>query len=538
MIDIFAQQCINIYIVMQNNISFMKNKLLLFFTALTFFTILIVSCRKEYQNYFDRDETTQENNELAKIYHSKMATLNPVSYKKAFTNSRKLMSTTERNKADAPVFYKLVPQWKRSFQVTSKTGQTLTIVPTLENKITNNEFKVRRFFIFTRNGNEIVDGRIVEFIGINYSLEDKLLSIIPSYREHTISDFTGAIFQYDLNYFPITNSVYKSGAEMTYKAKLENLATVSKSGGTVSTMGYYDTGTYNGTGCATLWYCEGYSGSGGAGVHCNNVGTTGTCESFPGGGSGGSGGTGSDSGYDTASNYNGGGGGYGGNTPPVNLDVYVSEQPLDTIMEASFTKNVKAMCALSKLMSDNSYKSAINKFVGADKPLDLTFKIEPIASDPGTIVYGTTAPVPLSWNANNIELRLNENVMASASSLQIALTLIHEGIHAELYRKLLSVHGPSGLTITNFPSLFDLYNSDAEVSGFQHEYMAKWYVNLIAKSLATFDGGKSTMASYEALAWQGLAGTQVWKSKSLSERTGLTNQANALLSQQTSNNCQ
>jgi hypothetical protein len=256
-----------------------------------------------------------------------------------------------------------------------------------------------------------------------------------------------------------------------------------------------------------------------------------------GGGGGGSGG--SWSGTPTPPDYgympHAGAGGY--NTPPPPPP---PPALLDTIMTAKFYKNAKAMCALNTLMQNSFYKTTLNNFIGENKPLDLTFKLEPIVNKPGEITYGTGAPEPLNWNAKNIDLILNENVIGNLPSIEVALTLLHEGIHAEMYRKLLSLNGPSNLDMDNFPSLFNMfaqYKNAGQGADYQHQFMANYYINIMSAALKQYDSSQYSLDYYQALAWEGLHGTDVWKNKSAADTIAINNKVVQLLSGRSKTNC-
>ncbi|WP_443939818.1 hypothetical protein [Pedobacter sp. MW01-1-1] len=185
----------------------------------------------------------------------------------------------------------------------------------------------------------------------------------------------------------------------------------------------------------------------------------------------------------------------------------------DTTMEADFYENLKAMCALSKLMNNDFYKRTLNNFIGSDKPIDLTFRLGYIAQDPGYVTTGNTVPNPRSWSATNIDLTIASNLIDSLPSISVALTLLHEGMHAEIYRKLLSIHGPNNLNAQNFPSLFNLWIRSREWEGVSHEFMANYYVNTIANALKEYDNSKFDIEYYKSYAWSGLKETDYFTNK-------------------------
>lgn len=226
----------------------------------------------------------------------------------------------------------------------------------------------------------------------------------------------------------------------------------------------------------------------------------------------------------------GGGGNHQGQPQP-------DHNNLDTTMTREFYQNEKAMCALNKLMQNNYYKSALNQFIGKNKPLDLNFKLEPIMEDPGEIIYGTTELEPPNWDSNKIKLTLNENRIGNMSGIEVALTLLHEGIHAEIYRKLLSIHGPNQLNNMNFPSMFNLYSQYKLSEGFSHEFIANYYIEIMCKVLRKYDDDKFSVEYYQALAWEGLHGTDVWESKPPTDKISINNKVAQLLNGRSKTNC-
>ncbi len=220
----------------------------------------------------------------------------------------------------------------------------------------------------------------------------------------------------------------------------------------------------------------------------------------------------------------GGGGGRRNDDPPAN-------EALDTTMSANFYQNQKARCALAKLMQNNYYKTTLNNFIGENKTIDLNFKIEPIA-DP--LVYGRTELQSNNWNTKNIYLILNQNTIPNIPSIEVALTLLHEGIHAEIFRKIISIQGPSNLNIDNFPSLFNMY---AQYKGYQHEFIANFYLDIMSRALQQFDNYKFSMEYYQALAWRGLEGTEVYNGLNAAKKEDIRLKRITLLANRNNSNC-
>lgn len=194
------------------------------------------------------------------------------------------------------------------------------------------------------------------------------------------------------------------------------------------------------------------------------------------------------------------------------------------------------MCALNKLNAGAFFKGTLNKFIGINKSVNLTFILDSIPqTSPGYLIQGTTIPNPVSWNSNNIDLTLHKPLIANFTSLETAQLILHEGIHAEIFRKLISIHGQSNLNDSNFPALFTLYKQDK--ANYQHEFMSGFYIDLIGKALRSIDNNKFPIDHYHALAWRGLQGTTDWTNKTLSEQQAINSKVATLLLNRSKNNC-
>jgi len=143
--------------------------------------------------------------------------------------------------------------------------------------------------------------------------------------------------------------------------------------------------------------------------------------------------------------------------------------------------------------------------------------------------YESSSTLPSNINAetnppNNfvITIKINENNF-SRPNLSIARTIIHETIHAEMFRKILSILDNGGnldgltkaqwnqkLLDGDYPGIFDYY-SRFGLDGMQHEQMATHYRGTISNFLKEFQPGLS-QDIYDSLAWVGLNGTNSWNS--------------------------
>ena len=99
----------------------------------------------------------------------------------------------------------------------------------------------------------------------------------------------------------------------------------------------------------------------------------------------------------------------------------------------------------------------------------------------------------------------------------------------------------SKLTKLNFPSMFNLYAEYKMKEGFSHEYMANYYVNIMASALKKYDNNKFDIDTYKAYAWEGLEGTDFYQkyynSLTLSQKTEMENKKKQLLANRSKLDC-
>lgn len=107
------------------------------------------------------------------------------------------------------------------------------------------------------------------------------------------------------------------------------------------------------------------------------------------------------------------------------------------------------------------------------------------------------------------------------SEIELAKTILHEGIHAEVYRVIQDLEG-NLIDPEDEPYIWEQYRNH---KNWQHEYMANYYLDALADALSEYDDATYSMEHYRALAWQGLdeydSGhpiTQVWDGLSTNEQ--------------------
>lgn len=190
----------------------------------------------------------------------------------------------------------------------------------------------------------------------------------------------------------------------------------------------------------------------------------------------------------------------------------------------------KALCVYNKLKSSSSgFKNSIKLFDGQF----------PVAH----LKYENSSTLPSNINAQTfppsnflITIQINENNL-ERPNLSIARTIIHETIHAEMFRKILSILDNGGdldgltrtewlskLSSGDYPGIYDYYVRFG-VNDMQHQQMAAHYRNIIENMLAELQPGLSQNI-YEALAWVGLKDTETWNALTDAEKTTINSTIN------------
>lgn len=177
------------------------------------------------------------------------------------------------------------------------------------------------------------------------------------------------------------------------------------------------------------------------------------------------------------------------------------EEDDDFKVQDSLKKTAKCVYDKLKESNGNLLKKTIGKFI-KDPKYHLLIKhgncnaASATACTDGSKI-GTTGEVTIIIEGNGY-----------GNSLELAGDILHEGIHAEIFRYVNRFK--EGEDPNNRKRLFDLYRHYSEMDSdypeidAQHQYMVENYVTPIAQSIRTLDGNKRPLEDYMGFGWKGL----------------------------------
>jgi len=140
-------------------------------------------------------------------------------------------------------------------------------------------------------------------------------------------------------------------------------------------------------------------------------------------------------------------------------------------------------------------------------------------------------PLPSFSKDNYNKIQIDSIKLSDRTSLGLARTIIHEGIHARLWEFLYSRDKNLALVKDDFPGIYNYYREHEK--NWDHEQMAAYYRETIAQGLKQYDNAQHSDAFYNALAWEGLSEikdannnheliyTEAWNELSQAEQTVL-----------------
>lgn len=177
----------------------------------------------------------------------------------------------------------------------------------------------------------------------------------------------------------------------------------------------------------------------------------------------------------------------------------------------------KAKCVYDKLKGNDLMNKTIERFDGEKAPVHLILELGNI-TDPN--VGGET---DYGYTGYNITITLDNDYMNDSPSLFVALIILHEAIHADVYRKIKITSGLYLDSSTNkwvlgngaeadFPTLFNYYDIYPENP--HHNFMGDYYRNALEQGLRDYAESNGLTYSdqlYKDLSWTGLQGTNAWE---------------------------
>ena len=184
----------------------------------------------------------------------------------------------------------------------------------------------------------------------------------------------------------------------------------------------------------------------------------------------------------------------------------------------------------TKLKQSNKAYKLVEKFTrDQPMPIDLCMDSKTTLGTDKANVGGVT------YRENgSVKIDFNATLLSQHPELITAQSMIHEIIHAEMFRKIISAGG--SVSINDFPGIYDYYSRYMPLrdkngsihypnGSPQHNLMSEHYITIIAEALMEYDGAIGTYEQYEAIAWIGLETTSVWSSKTGQERSAIKSKA-------------
>ena len=178
--------------------------------------------------------------------------------------------------------------------------------------------------------------------------------------------------------------------------------------------------------------------------------------------------------------------------PPTFFDCEVCSC-VPTVNSSAFEVNPKANCIYEKLISGGILQDFISRFFGPTEPnhsflgeLNLTWTLG-----------STTQTLPIGVPNNNVgysvEIRLNETAINNGSATNVALSMLHEALHAKLIAEVYDEVGT-----TDFKQLFARYNNwPMNIDKVQEKIMLDDYFEVLALGLKKFDEAQGIYQSLD-----------------------------------------
>ena len=184
-------------------------------------------------------------------------------------------------------------------------------------------------------------------------------------------------------------------------------------------------------------------------------------------------------------------------------------------VDDSILQNDLTDCVYGKLDNSQIFSDLTENFEGGNSTFDLKFELGETEDNIFGELYGSPP--------NDFVVRIDASWVTIRSGLGVAGTFLHEVMHAEM-RRYLYDQQQNGSTIPGFPGSFtEDWNNYVEqktggVGAAEHEAMAEYFIGFLADGLEEFDNNQLDRVYYEAVAWDGLRGTEAWDSSADKEQ--------------------
>ena len=221
------------------------------------------------------------------------------------------------------------------------------------------------------------------------------------------------------------------------------------------------------------------------------------------------------------------------------------------IIDSTFANNQKAMCVYNKLKNNNAFNEALTPF-NMQNPhafvkltagtIDNNFKAVTDPPDSNSIIVITVNSDPV--HPNGINQRPN---------MLLAQTIIHEMLHAELFRRIKVAIGNGSYSAITYDQLIyalqhsqynDLVNYIRTANDWSHEYMADLWRDTIARVTQEFATGVVVTGTPDQMylnqAWSGLNSSEiiVWMALDPAERNAINQEINSYITAHSNETCQ
>lgn len=189
------------------------------------------------------------------------------------------------------------------------------------------------------------------------------------------------------------------------------------------------------------------------------------------------------------------------------------------IIDSSFVVNQKAMCVYNKMKGNTAFKTFT-------APFDIEKPVAFVKLKAGPVVDNERAQTNPPDSNNIIEITINNNPthpngINAQPNLFLCQTIMHEIIHAELFRRIIEALGSNFDGVQNLTIVNALEHSDYQVlAGYfaankfwSHNYMAEQFRKAIGRVTQEFATGTPVVGNpeniYTLYAWRGLDLTNV-----------------------------